>query len=155
MCQNIRERITVPKFFSECIRETFTSLMQLWELLRPIRYTFQVLLLSHTPLIQKFQTISDIQHNNAQTLFPQTSSHNEIFLVQSSIDKLIQNCTKRRCKRTKMISKWMGRNQFQAFQKRSILSEFLYRHSTLSIFRRTISVMKGHNIWLKHCTTTR
>ncbi len=30
-----------------------------------------------------------------------------------------------------------------------------YRHSPLSIFTATISVMKGHNIWLKHYTKTR
>jgi hypothetical protein len=29
-----------------------------------------------------------------------------------------------------------------------------YRHSSRSIFPITISVLKEHNIWLKHCTTT-
>jgi hypothetical protein len=29
-----------------------------------------------------------------------------------------------------------------------------YRHSLRSILTETISVMKGHNIWLKHCRTT-
>jgi hypothetical protein len=30
-----------------------------------------------------------------------------------------------------------------------------YRHLPRSIFTGTISVLKGHDIWLKHCRTTR
>ncbi len=130
-CARKSASVSLFQYFFRSAYEKLSPVSYTFESFSDPFVTFQVLLLSYTPPIEKSQTISNIQHNNAQRSFWQTSSENEFFVMQN------------------------GKKRISGILKRSIISQFSYRHSPVSILTGTKSMLKEHNIWLKHCRTTR